>query len=137
MIQILAIFALSSGTLASPFSRRGNMCDRKKSQILRGIRRKDKETIANFKINEEGEPERICGEGYELKKDIVFCLDVCALKAGDNCSRSVEAGEDLCADNLECVSNDYESHLPFTCQSIIDFEGFDYSSMISSDYSSY
>lgn len=42
-IQILAMLALSSGILASPFSRRENSCDRKKSQILRGIRRKDKE----------------------------------------------------------------------------------------------
>ncbi|CBY43545.1 unnamed protein product, partial [Oikopleura dioica] len=117
MIKIIAILALSSGIIASPFSR-GNMCDRKKSEILRGIRRKDKQTIENFKINEEGEPERICGEGYEYKKDIIFCFDVCALKVGDTCLRSIEAGKDLCADDLECVSDDYDSHLPLTCQSL-------------------
>merc|ERR1712047_102149 len=134
MIQILAILALCSEILAS---RRGNLCDRKKSQILRGIRIKDKETIENFKINEDGEPERKCGDGYELKKDIFFCMDVCALKAGDTCSRTIEAGEDLCADNLECISDDYDAHLPFTCQSMIAFEGFDYSSSFSSEYYSY
>ena len=50
-------------------------------------------------------------------------MDVCALKAGDTCSRTIEAGEDLCADNLECISDDYDAHLPFTCQSMIAFEG--------------
>jgi hypothetical protein len=48
MIQILAILALSSEILASPFSRRESSCDRKKSQILRGIRRKDKEVRKLF-----------------------------------------------------------------------------------------
>jgi len=46
MIKIIAILALSSGITASPFSR-GNMCDRKKSEILRGIRRKDKQVRKN------------------------------------------------------------------------------------------
>jgi hypothetical protein len=58
-----------------------------------------------------------------LKKDIFFCIDVCALKAGDSCSLTGEAGKDLCADNLDCISDDYDAHLPFTCQSLIAFEG--------------
>ena len=84
--------------------------------------------MSNFKINEIGEPERICGDGYELTKDVFFCFDVCLLKAGDTCSKEVEAGVDLCGrdrdgNELECAGDDFRPDLPFTCQPMVLYDG--------------
>ena len=44
--------------------------------------------------------------------DDSFCLQVCALQQGEECSLSPKIGENMCQDNLECVENGEK----FTCE---------------------
>merc|ERR1719422_2577207 len=81
-------------TLAFSFTR--SKCELNKRDLIRAIVNKDKEVTDLYRLNNDGEPERICAPGYNLLWDMYFCMKVCGLQTGDTCLRTAESGIDTC-----------------------------------------